>query len=60
MTQLGGDVIFLTPMGGSGENNHPSTNRTPPQTHKTGPRIEQQGIGRVFLPPTRSRLLQEQ
>ena len=60
LTQLGGDVIFLTPMGGSGENNHPSKFKTPPHTNKTGPRIEQQGTGRVNIPPTPSRPLQGQ
>ncbi|AKO60229.1 hypothetical protein MRAK_45 [Propionibacterium phage MrAK] len=51
--------LFHMP-GGSGENKHPGTFKTPPQTNKTGPRIEQQGTGRVFIPPTRSRPLQEQ
>ncbi|AFT97546.1 hypothetical protein P141_46 [Propionibacterium phage P14] len=53
-------MIFLTSQGGSGENNHPTTNRTPPQTNKTAPRIEQQGKGKVFIPPTVPRPLQEQ
>ncbi|AGI12585.1 hypothetical protein PHL037M02_44 [Propionibacterium phage PHL037M02] len=42
------------------ENNHPTTNRTPHQTNKTGPRIDQQGKGKVFIPPTHFRLLQRQ
>lgn len=53
-------MIFLTPVGGSGENKHPTTNRTPPQTNKTGPRIERQGEGRVFLPLNDSKPLQRQ
>ncbi|AFT97595.1 hypothetical protein P101A_46 [Propionibacterium phage P101A] len=28
---------------------------TPPQTNKTAPRIEQQGKGKVFIPPTVSK-----
>ncbi|AUV62286.1 hypothetical protein [Propionibacterium phage pa63] len=39
--------------GGSGENNHPTIN-------KTAPRIDRQGKGRVFIPPDDSRPLQEQ
>jgi gp47 len=46
--------------GGSGENNHPGTNRTPPQTYKTAPRIDEQGKGKVFIPPDDSRPLQGQ
>nr|DAP54674.1 MAG TPA: hypothetical protein [Caudoviricetes sp.] len=46
--------------GGSGENKHPGTNRTPPQTNKTGPRIDRQGKGKVFIPPTVPRPLQGQ
>ncbi|AII30120.1 hypothetical protein PHL301M00_44 [Propionibacterium phage PHL301M00] len=33
-------MIFLTPMGGGGENKHPTTNRKSPQTNKTAPRID--------------------
>ncbi|AII29307.1 hypothetical protein PHL092M00_44 [Propionibacterium phage PHL092M00] len=53
-------MIFLTPMGVGGENKHPATHRTPPQTNKTAPRIDQQGKGKVFIPPTVSRPLQRQ
>ncbi|AGI12720.1 hypothetical protein PHL067M10_44 [Propionibacterium phage PHL067M10] len=42
------------------ENKHPGTNRTPPQTNKTALRIDEQGKGKVFIPPTVPRLLQEQ
>ncbi|AKO60273.1 hypothetical protein PROCRASS1_44 [Propionibacterium phage Procrass1] len=40
LTQLGGDVIFLTPVGVVEKTNTPTTNRTPPQTNKTAPRID--------------------
>ncbi|AGI12900.1 hypothetical protein PHL113M01_43 [Propionibacterium phage PHL113M01] len=53
-------MIFFTPMGGSGENNHPSKFKTPPQTNKTAPRIEQQGKGKVFIPPTVPKPLERQ
>ncbi|AII29033.1 hypothetical protein ACQ78_gp43 [Propionibacterium phage PHL070N00] len=53
-------MIFLTCQGGSGENNHSTTNRTPPQTHKTAPRIDQHGKGKVFILPTTFRSLQRQ
>ncbi|AFT97867.1 hypothetical protein D294_gp44 [Propionibacterium phage P1.1] len=46
--------------GGSGENKHPSTNRTPPQTNKTPPIIDEQGKGKVFIPPTPFRPLERQ
>jgi gp47 len=46
--------------GGSGENKHPGTNRTPPQTNKKAPRIDQQGKGKVFIPPTPFRPLERQ
>ena len=39
------------------ENKHPTTNRTPPQTHRTPPRIEQQGQGKVFIPPNDSQAI---
>ena len=45
--------------GGSGENKHPGTNRTPPPTNKTAPRIDQQGKGRVFIPPNGSQAVRE-
>ncbi|QHB36832.1 hypothetical protein PBI_P107A_44 [Cutibacterium phage P107A] len=53
-------MIFLIPMGVGEENNHPTTNRTPPQTYKTAPRIDQQGKGKVFIPSTRSMPLERQ
>ncbi|AFT97775.1 hypothetical protein D292_gp44 [Propionibacterium phage P100_A] len=59
-TQLGGDVIFLTPVGVEEKHKHPGTFTTPHQTNKTAPRIEQQGKGKVFIPPHDSRLLQGQ
>ncbi|AII29667.1 hypothetical protein PHL141N00_44 [Propionibacterium phage PHL141N00] len=43
-------MIFFTCQGVWGENKHPGTNRTPPQMNKTGPRIDWQGKGRVFIP----------
>lgn len=60
LTQLGGDVIFFTCQGVRVENKHPGTNRTPPQTNKTGPRIDQQGKGKVFIPPDNSKPLERQ
>ncbi|AII29849.1 hypothetical protein ACQ67_gp44 [Propionibacterium phage PHL152M00] len=53
-------MIFLTPMWVGEESNHPTINRTPPQTNKTGPRIDQRGKGRVFIPPTVPRPLERQ
>ncbi|ABE68616.1 gp47 [Propionibacterium phage PA6] len=53
-------MIFLTCQGVRVENNHPTTNRTPPQTHKTAPRIDEQGKGKVFIPPDDSRPLERQ
>ncbi|AKO60722.1 hypothetical protein OUROBOROS_44 [Propionibacterium phage Ouroboros] len=53
-------MIFLTPMGGSGENKHPGTNRTPPHMNKTAPRIDEQGKGNVFIPPDDSNPLERQ
>ncbi|AKO60404.1 hypothetical protein AFL92_gp44 [Propionibacterium phage Solid] len=53
-------MIFFTCQGVGRENKHPGTNRTPPQVNKTGPRIEQQGKGRVFIPPDDSRPLERQ
>ncbi|AII28897.1 hypothetical protein PHL064M02_45 [Propionibacterium phage PHL064M02] len=40
MTPLGGRCDISHTRGGSGENKHPTTDRTPPQTHKTAPRID--------------------
>ncbi|AFT97822.1 hypothetical protein P1001_46 [Propionibacterium phage P100_1] len=60
LTPLGGDVIFLTPMGVVEKTTTPAHTEHPPQTHKTAPRIEQQGTGRVFLPQDDSRPLQGQ
>ncbi|AGI12449.1 hypothetical protein PHL073M02_44 [Propionibacterium phage PHL073M02] len=40
MTPLGGDVIFLTPVGVGEKNKHPTTITTPHQTNKTAPRID--------------------
>ncbi|AII29712.1 hypothetical protein ACJ78_gp44 [Propionibacterium phage PHL150M00] len=51
-------MIFFTCQGGSGENKHPGTNRTPPQTNKTPPIIDEQGKGKVFIPPTVPRPLE--
>ena len=53
-------MIFLTSMGVGEKSKHPTTCTTPPQTNKTAPRIDQQGKGRVFIPPTVPRPLQEQ
>lgn len=46
--------------GGGGENKHPGMLKTPPQSHKKAPRIDQQGKGKVFIPQTVPKLLQRQ
>ncbi|QHB37558.1 hypothetical protein PBI_P106I_45 [Cutibacterium phage P106I] len=53
-------MIFLTPMGVVEKTTTSTQTEHPPQTNKTAPRIEQQGTGRVFLPPDDSRPLEGQ